>query len=117
MNKSCLLVISEEREKDVGDDAKELEAIEEGISFKSVFDHMNITKPSSLKGKSVGKYLEDIQWTEEMGKQLENFWKQGKHYQFCSKPGLKRVVLDVSYAGKTYCQKIILCKFPKRLLK
>lgn len=89
-------VISGEREKDLGDDARELEAIEEGISFKSVFNHMNITKPSTLKGKSVGKYLEDIQWTEEMGKRLENFWKEGKHYQFCSKPGLKRVVLDVS---------------------
>lgn len=87
--------ISEEQEKDVGDDAKEMEAIEPGLSFKSVFNHMNISEPRSLRGKTVGQYLQEVQWTEEKGKILERFWREGKQYQFCSKPGLKRVILDV----------------------
>ncbi|ODN00137.1 hypothetical protein Ocin01_06550 [Orchesella cincta] len=84
----------EDREKDLGDDAKELEAIEEGVSFKSVFNFMNITNPPNLRGKTVGKYLEEVGWTQERAKELEKFWKDGQQYQFCSKPGLKRVVLD-----------------------
>ncbi|CAL8126013.1 unnamed protein product [Orchesella dallaii] len=84
----------EDQDKDLGDDAKELEALEEGISFKSVFNLMNITSPRSLRGKTVGKRLEEMSWTNKNGKELERVWKEGRQYQFCSKPGLKRVILD-----------------------
>ncbi|ODM90062.1 hypothetical protein Ocin01_16621, partial [Orchesella cincta] len=88
------LLSPEDREKDLADDARELEAIEEGISFKSVFNYMNITSPANLRGKTVGKWLEESEWSDVNGKELERYWKYGKQYQFCSKPGLKRVVLD-----------------------
>ncbi|ODM95760.1 hypothetical protein Ocin01_10922 [Orchesella cincta] len=88
------LLPPDDREKDLGDDAKELEAIEAGISFKSVFNYINITGPRHLCGKTVGKFLEEMNWSNERGKKLEMFWKDGQHYQFCSKRDMKRVVLD-----------------------
>lgn len=81
-------------EHDLGEVPKELETIEVG-SFESIFNHLNITKPSMLRGKSVAEYLEKVKWSEDKGRKLANFWKHGKHYQFCSKPGKRRVDLDV----------------------
>lgn len=101
---------SEEQEKDLADDAKELEGMEAGISFKSVFDFMTITAPSRLAGKSVGTWLDEIRWSDQRkGKELEAFWKQGKQYQFCSKPGLKRVILAV-------CNNLIYSRGNKKII-
>lgn len=89
------LLTSEDKEMDLKNGAKELEVTEAGVSFERIFNHMNVTKPSLIRGKSVGEYLGELKWSVEKGRKLENFWKRGKHYQFCSKPGQKRIDLNV----------------------
>jgi len=79
---------------DPGDTAKELEETGDGASYRSVFDQINIEEPGKLKGITVGEHLRRMNWNDKTtSKKLEDSWKDGKHYQFCTKVGSKRIPL------------------------
>ncbi|CAL8126017.1 unnamed protein product [Orchesella dallaii] len=61
--------------------------------LESAFNYMNITSPLNLRGKTVGRLLEETKWTGEKGMTLQKQWKNGRYYQYCSKPDMKNVVL------------------------
>jgi len=77
------LVHREQEEEDIRD-------------LESAFNFMNITRPLNLRGKTVGKLLEDTKWTGEKGVKLQKTWKNGRYYQYCSTSDMKNVLLDVS---------------------
>jgi len=75
----------------------ELQETEDGETFHSFFDYINITSPDDLRGKSVGQRLKDVHWeNKEMGKHVEESWRGGQHYAFCAGHGRKRYNLKVS---------------------
>jgi len=83
-------------EYDPADNAKELEEAGEGESYRSVFDKIQISGPRNLVGRTVGEQLRRIDWNDKkFSKQVEDYWKNGKHYQFCTKDGSKRIKLKV----------------------
>ena len=92
------MVCREEAKYDPPDNAKELEETGDGASFASVFDHIKINDPSlnGFDDLSVGQYLKETDWTAPgKAKSVEQFWKNGKHYAYCTGHGRKRQPIKV----------------------
>ncbi|CAG7837876.1 unnamed protein product [Allacma fusca] len=86
---------SKEKQKfEPTDNAKDLESLGGGKNFTDVFDLMNIEAPERLKNKSVGDYLQSVDWkNNRLSKKLQRRWQKGKHYAYCTAHGRKRIPL------------------------
>ncbi|CAL8093006.1 unnamed protein product [Orchesella dallaii] len=88
------ILSSQERAFEPPDDARELEESGDGALFKSMFDALKIDSPTRWKGMTVGDYLKKANWTDEkFGKEVEEKWRNGRHYAYCTGHGRKRVPL------------------------
>jgi hypothetical protein len=84
---------------DPADNAKELEETGDGVSYRSVFDQIMVTAPRNIRGRSVGEHLRRMDWSNKtLVKSVEDYWKNGKHYQFCTSAGSKRIPLKVIFS-------------------
>jgi hypothetical protein len=80
------------------DVSRSLEEAGDGASYRSVFDRIMVTEPKDLQGISVGEHLREIDWTNNtVAKSIQDYWKTGRHYQFCVSSSSKRVPLKVIF--------------------
>ena len=70
---------------------------EEGGDKSNFFSSLNITEPSYLANRSVVDHMRELHWKNaHFARSVQDSWKNGKHYAFCTGHGRRRIHLDVN---------------------